>query len=48
MPFYVMGGAVVSYSLFEGKSGNLLVSETSPVHSGFRPVKKLAAFLSTA
>lgn len=46
MPFHVMGGIVVSFSLFDARRGNLLVSRTIPVHSGFQPVKKLAAFLS--
>jgi len=46
LPFHVMGGIVVSVSLFDLRRGNLLVSRTIPVHSGFQPVKKLAAFLS--
>ena len=41
MPFHVMGGAVVSYSLFQANSGNLLASETIPIHSGFESVKTL-------
>jgi hypothetical protein len=46
MPFHVMGGIVISFSLFDVRRGNLLVSRTIPVHSGFQPVKKLAAFIS--
>ncbi|WBS00120.1 hypothetical protein OU994_17505 [Pseudoduganella sp. SL102] len=46
MPFHVMGGAVVSCSLFDLGSGNLLASKTIPVHSGFYPVKDLAASIS--
>ena len=46
MPFHVMGGVVVSCSLFDVASGNLLASRTIPVHSGFHPVKNLATFIS--
>lgn len=41
MPFQVMGGVVASYSLFNGKSGSLVMSGVVPVHGGFHNVKKL-------
>lgn len=41
MPFKVMGGVVVSYSLFKGKAGNLVLSGVVPVHGGFQKVKNL-------
>lgn len=41
MPFKVMGGAVVSYSLFKGKDGNLVMSGIVPVHGGFHSVKEV-------
>lgn len=35
MPFKVMGGVIVSYSLFDGPSGALLQSGVVPVHGGY-------------
>lgn len=46
MPFYVMGGVVVSYALLEAITGNLLASATIPVHSGFESVKNIASVMA--
>ncbi len=35
MPFYNMGGIVVSYVLLDGKHGNVMTSGVIPVHGGF-------------
>lgn len=35
MPFKVMGGVIVSYSLFESQTSQLLASELMPIHGGF-------------
>jgi hypothetical protein len=35
MPFYTMGGAVVSFTLIEGANGKVLAAGTYPVHSGY-------------
>lgn len=47
MPFKVMGGVIVSYSLFEGKSSRLLASQLLPVHGGFESAKTLQQTLGT-
>jgi hypothetical protein len=39
MPFYVAGGAVVSYSLLRGEDGTVLASGVLPVHGGFESIK---------
>ncbi len=41
MPFFVMGGAVVSYAVFDGKDGHVLVSGSLPVDGGYFNVKDL-------
>lgn len=46
MPFKVMGGVVVSYSLFDGKSTNLVASGVFPVHGGFHNPKELGELLN--
>lgn len=48
MPFKVMGGVIVSYSLFEGKSSRLLASQLLPVHGGFESAKTLQETLNTS
>lgn len=45
MPFFSMGGVVVSYALFDGKSGAVLSAGALPVAGGFVKVGKLAKFL---
>ncbi len=35
MPFKVMGGAIASYTLFQGTTGAVLASGLVPVHGGF-------------
>jgi hypothetical protein len=35
MPFYTMGGAVVTFALVDGKEGMVLASGELPVHSGY-------------
>ena len=42
MPFKVMGGVIVSYSLFEGKTSQLLASQLLPLHGGFESVNAAA------
>lgn len=37
-PFFVMGGAVVSMTAMEGKTGEVFASELLPVHGGFHSV----------
>ncbi len=41
IPLYVMGGVIVSYTLFQGNTGSVLASGTVPVHSGFWKVNKI-------
>jgi hypothetical protein len=45
MPFYVAGGAVVSYTLLMGEDGTVLASGLLPVHGGFEMVKQVPAML---
>ena len=42
MPFKVMGGVIVSYSLFEAASARLLRSDILPVHGGFHKANEIA------
>lgn len=42
MPFYVMGGAVVNFTLFDGTSGKVLSAGAIPVDGGFFKVDKVA------
>jgi hypothetical protein len=46
MPFKVMGGVIVSYSLFEADSSKLVLSELLPVHGGFESAKALGERLT--
>ncbi len=46
MPFKVMGGVIVSYSLFDGPSGALLQSGVIPVHGGYANVNEVGALFS--
>lgn len=41
MPFYVMGGAIVDYGVFDGKDGKVVIAGSLPVDSGFFNVKKV-------
>lgn len=41
MPFYNMGGVVITYSMFEGNTGRLLASGTVPVDGGFVKISNL-------
>jgi hypothetical protein len=41
MPFHVMGGAVISYVLFRGVSGKVVVSGVLPINGGFLSLSKL-------
>ena len=41
MPFKVMGGVIVSYTLFQGNSGVVLASGVIPVHGGFQKVNNV-------
>ncbi|HEV2274912.1 MAG TPA: hypothetical protein VGR96_12150 [Acidobacteriaceae bacterium] len=43
MPFYTMGGVVVHYSLFDGKTGFVLSAGTVPFNGGFYKVGRLPA-----
>jgi hypothetical protein len=40
MPFYVMGGVISSFSLLEGKTGDLIASGAIPIHSGYKSAKE--------
>jgi hypothetical protein len=42
MPFYVMGGAVVTYSVFDGVDGGVVLAGSVPVDSGFFNVEDVA------
>lgn len=41
MPFKIMGGAIASYTLFQGSSGIILSSGVIPVHGGFSNANKV-------
>ena len=45
MPFFVAGGAVVSYTLLQGDNGQVLASGLLPVHGGFVSVKDVPDLL---
>lgn len=45
MPFYVMGSAVASFSLFDGKNGKVLVSDLIPAHGGYTSVSDVEAVI---
>lgn len=47
MPYKVMGGVIVSYSLFEGKSSRLVASQLLPVHGGFESANTLQQTMTT-
>jgi hypothetical protein len=47
MPFYVAGGAVVSFTLLTGEDGTVLTSGVLPVHGGFESVKEVPSRLPT-
>jgi hypothetical protein len=42
-PFFVMGGSVASYTLFDGKTGRVLGSSLTPLHGGYLSVDELKA-----
>lgn len=46
MPFYTMGGAVINYTLLQGKNGNVLSAGVVPVHGGFHKVTDVEQYLS--
>ena len=46
MPFYIMGGVVITYALFEGDTGRLLASGTVPVDGGFVRISNLPETLA--
>jgi hypothetical protein len=48
MPFWTMGGVVVSYELIDGKDGHVVASGMQPAHSGYRKVNDVADRVSTA
>ena len=41
MPLYHMGGAAVSFTLFKGRTGRVLISGVVPVHGGFVKAGKI-------
>jgi hypothetical protein len=45
MPFYVMGGVVVSYTLLEAASGLVVASGQMPLHGGYMSVDDVASAL---
>lgn len=45
MPFFNMGGVVVTYTLVEGKTGNIVAAGVLPVDGGYVKNNKLKAFL---
>jgi len=45
MPFFSMGGVVVSYNLFNGQSGAVLSAGAIPISGGFVKVGHLSKFL---
>lgn len=45
MPFYVMGGAIVSYLEFDGKSGEVIHAGQFTIHSGHDKVSKVPGLL---
>lgn len=42
MPFYVMGGTIVSYLAVDGKSGNIVHAAQFDIHSGYHKVHNVA------
>ncbi len=46
MPFFNMGGVVITYALFEGDTGRILASGTLPVDGGFVRISKLSQELA--
>lgn len=46
MPFFNMGGVVITYSLLDGNTGRVLASDTVPIDGGFVKISKLPAELS--
>lgn len=48
MPFFNMGGVVVSYSLFNGQTGAVLSAGAIPIDGGFVKVGQLSKFLSSS
>ncbi|MGO4479459.1 hypothetical protein AB4Z32_24765 [Massilia sp. 2TAF26] len=39
MPFFIMGSAVASFSLFDGRDGRLLSADLIPIHGGYTSVQ---------
>ncbi len=48
MPFFNMGGVVITYALFEGNTGRILTAGTLPVDGGFVRISKLPQELATS
>lgn len=46
MPFYHMGGVVVSFVLLNGPDGSVKVSGVVPIHGGFVKANKVESYLS--
>ncbi len=44
-PFHVMGGAVASYSMFNGTTGHVVSSMLLPVHGGYYSVSDLKEYI---
>lgn len=47
MPFFNMGGVVVTYSLVDGSTGNIVAAGVLPVDGGYVKNNKLKAFLGS-
>ena len=43
MPFFTMGGVVVSYSLIDGPTGAVLAAGIVPIDGGFHRVNRMPA-----
>ncbi len=46
MPFKVMGGVIVSYSLFKAKTGEYIQGNLIPIHGGFVNANKVGAAIN--
>ena len=47
-PFFIMGGAVAGYSLFDGKSGRVISSALVPLHGGYLSVDEVESLVNEA
>lgn len=45
VPFSVAGGAVLSYTLFDGADGSVMASALIPLHGGYQRIQNVAASL---